>query len=175
MGLHRSEFSRDLFRQQRFPLVIMLPMSVVLDTEVLCGSCQAIHLATIEFMWGEDNPWHRYRIGAAIHWKSGWRDRFAPGLGVRLSEVDPVWVHGLGATPCQSVQDFLIELRGNRIRSVCTIPPVPPTLIGFGWYGVPRSFFHCGYNGPHRTWPVPLDASAQHWLETVSERTSEPT
>lgn len=123
-------------------------------------------------MWGEDSPWHGYRIGSNIRWKSRRRHAVVPEFGVRLSALDPVWLHGTGATPCQREQDFLIEIRDNRIRSVRTLPAAPPKLLGFGFYGTPPSFFVCGYKGPVRTWPAPLDEDDLRWLRAVAESTA---
>lgn len=148
-------------------------MSVVLEADAVCVVCAARHPAKIEFMWGADSPWHGYRIGANIRWKPRRRDAAIPSLGVRLSELDPVWIHGSGVMSCGHAQDFLIEIRDNRIRGVRTLPPTPPKLLGFGWYGTPPRFFVCGHKGPGQTWPTPLDESDLGWLRAVAESTAD--
>lgn len=142
-------------------------MAVVLQAAVACGSCQAMQCCEIEFMWGEDSPWHRYQVGASVHWKSSWRRRQAPELGMGIAELDPLWIHGSGATPCHGPQDFLIEIRANRIRGVRALPQVPAKLQGFGLFGANKRAFYCAIQGPSLAWPLPVTEHDLQWLRDL--------
>ena len=63
---------------------------------------------------------------------------------------------------CHGLQDFLIELRANRIRGVRALPPVPARLHGFGLFGAKKDAFFCTFRGPSRAWPslLPLTMNA---------------
>lgn len=151
-------------RNALFSLIGKLAMAVVLKSDVACGRCGVMQPCEIEFLWGEDNAWHTYRIGASIQWKSSWRQRRAPELGRSIAELDPVWIHGSGATPCHGPQDFLIEIRANRIRGVQALPEIPTKLHGFGLFGVNKDAFYCTFQGPSRAWPLPVTEHDLQWL-----------
>lgn len=143
-------------------------MAVLLQAQVDCAECRTTHPAEIEFMWGEDNAWHCYGMGDNIKWKSGWRKRVVPALGLRLVDMNPVWIHGVDAGPTADHKDYLITILGNRIRDVRALPAVPPRLYGFGLAGWQQDLFCCSARGPSLAWPEPLDACDEQWLRTTT-------